>query len=405
MHKLVVTIALLAPLNAAADTATAIAAAGDHNCAITTDAALLCWGSNYSGQLGDGTTADHSTPQAVTGLAEGVSAVATGTSHTCAISGDGQLQCWGANGDGRLGDGTTAQSSTPVDVDGLSSGVISVAAGEFHTCAVTDVGGVKCWGKNDKGQLGTGTTSFDPTLTPVDVVGLSAGVVAVAAGSWHTCALLATGGVKCWGYNYWGQLGNGTNEDVPLPVDVVGLVGTTKIAAGATYNCAITDIPSTGGLQCWGYNGLGQLGDGTTDDRYTPVGVIGHSSGVTDVSGSVNHTCAVTDAGRLQCWGSNLYGQLGDGTTASRSTPGDVTGLTSGVTAVASGGLHTCAITDYGTLCWGSNSDDQLGNELGASSTPVAVVPEPALVFSLATGAALLAALARRRRRSCVPQR
>ncbi|MBK9232333.1 MAG: hypothetical protein IPO15_16155 [Anaerolineae bacterium] len=138
-------------------------------------------------------------------------AVNAGADHTCAVTADGGVKCWGVNDRGQLGDGTTEQRGAPVDVSGLMSGVVAVSAGRGHTCALTTAGGVKCWGSNEFGQLGDGTGAAQ--LTPVDVVGLTAGVTAISAGGEHTCALTTAGGPKCWGNNIHGQLGDGTTEE------------------------------------------------------------------------------------------------------------------------------------------------------------------------------------------------
>ncbi|MGA9350442.1 MAG: hypothetical protein WBW48_16795, partial [Anaerolineae bacterium] len=189
-------------------------------------------------------------------------AIAAGYRHTCALTAGG-VKCWGYNGYGQLGDGTWTWRNTPVDVSGLTSGVTTIAAGSYHTCALTAGGGAKCWGHNNNGQLGDGTTTN--RNTPVDVSGLTSGVDAIAAGSYHTCALTA-GGVKCWGLNDYGQLGDGTTTNRNTPVDVSGLTsGVAAIAAGYYHTCALT----AGGVKCWGRNNNGQLGDGTTTDRNT----------------------------------------------------------------------------------------------------------------------------------------
>jgi alpha-tubulin suppressor-like RCC1 family protein len=187
----------------------------------------------------------------------------------------------------------------------------SISVGFSHTCAVTAAGGVECWGSNEYGRLGDGTMTR--SAVPVDVSGLQSGVTAVSAGYNHTCALTSAGGVECWGNNSHGQLGDGTMEESASPVPVSGLQsGVTAISAGASDTCALT---SAGGVECWGSNGFGQLGDGTTEASATPVPVLGLQSGVAAVSAGAGLTCARTVAGAVECWGDNEYGQLGDGTT------------------------------------------------------------------------------------------
>ena len=354
-------------------TAAVVSTKFDHTCAVTTVGGLQCWGANSAGQLGDGTTRElfipvpeGSTPVDVTGLTSDVAAVSAGGFHTCAVTTAGGLKCWGENFFGQLGDGTTTTSSTPSNVTGLRDGVVAVSAGSLHTCAITTEGGLQCWGSNVHGLLGDGTTIH--RSLPVDVIGLTSGVASVAAGLHHTCAVTTAGGLKCWGYNASaGQLGDGTTTNRSNPVDVTGLTeGVATVAIGYDHACAVT---TAGGLQCWGDNRAGQLGDGTTTNRSTPVDVTGLTSGVATVAAGFNHTCAITTAGGLQCWGGNLAGQLGDGTTTNRSTPVVVTRFTNNAEAVAAGSFHTCAITTAGGLqCWGENFFGQLGT--GRSSPP-----------------------------------
>jgi len=367
-----------ADLAAASGGVAAVSAGTYHTCALTTAGGVKCWGRNNLGQLGDATTTDSATPVGVTGLASSVAAVSAGGLHACALTTAGGLKCWGGNGNGQLGDGTTTDRHTPVDISGLTSGVAAVSAGYFHTCALTNAGSVECWGANGYGQLGDGTTT-DRT-TPTGVSGLASGVAAISAGDFHTCALTTAGGVKCWGQNLYGGLGDGTTTDRTTPVDVSGLTsGVAAVSAGQFDTCAVT---SASGVKCWGLNVNGALGDGTTTDRTTPVDVSGLGSGVAAISAGNQYTCALTTPGGVKCWGYNAHGELGDGTTgyticSCRTTPVDVSGLGGGVAAVSAGGLHTCALTTAGGVkCWGYNFYDQLGNGTtgGNSSTPVDVV-------------------------------
>jgi len=377
-------VSAMAPRVAFAIGATSVTTNGYQTCVVTDGGAVRCWGNNLFGQLGDGTTIDRSAPVTVSGLASGVAAVATGGDHTCALTTAGGVLCWGLNSSGQLGDGTGAQRLTPTAVNGLATGVAAVAAGISHTCAVTGSGAVWCWGSNSYGQLGDGTTTN--SLVPLTVTGLASGVVAVAVGGYHTCALMSAGDVQCWGRNTYGQLGDGTTTTRGTPADVTGLSGTAAmVTAGTNYTCALT---SAGAVQCWGSNSYGQLGDGTTTDRSTPVIVTGLASGATSVAAAWAHTCAITDAGAAFCWGLNTSGQLGDGTTTARTTPVPVVGLAGGLTAIAGGWYHTCALTSGGTVqCWGFNNNGQLGDgTLSNRSTPITAIGCAADSSTVASG-------------------
>ena len=305
----------------------AISAGRFHTCALATLGAVKCWGDNEFGELGNGTTVNSSTPVQVSGLTSGVKAISAGSEsdtpgHTCALTTGGAVKCWGGNWDGQLGNGTTTGSSTPVQVSGLTSGVVAITSGLFHTCALTSGGAAKCWGFNGTGQLGTGTTSG--SKTPVQVTGLTTGVTAITAGVMHTCAIAAGGAAKCWGFNSGGQLGNGTTTTSPTPLQVTGLAtGVTAINADTWNTCAV----ASGAAKCWGYNAGGQLGNGTTADSATPVQVSGLTTGVAAISAGLFHACALTVAGVAKCWGANADGQLGNGTTTDSLTPVSVTGL------------------------------------------------------------------------------
>jgi len=353
-----------------------LAAGYDFTCALAANGGVQCWG-DVSLRVNDKIT-DSDTPMDVPGLTSGVTAITAGSQHVCALTSSGGVKCWGSNSDGQLGDGTTESAYTPVDVSGLSNGVTAIAAGGSHTCALTSDGGIKCWGLNDYGQLGDGTATN--RTTPVSVRGLNNGVTAIAGGDWHTCALMSNGGVKCWGYG--GLLGDGTDTASTTPVSVSGLTsGVTEIAAGPIHTCALTN---NGGVKCWGNNVLGQLGNDTNRfGQRVLVDVSGLSSGVVAIAGGGRHTCAATSSG-VKCWGNNTYGQLGNGTTTDSRVPVDVSGLTGGVTEIVAGWAHTCALTGDGkTKCWGWNGAGQLGDgtrtdrttpvDVAAGKTPAAV--------------------------------
>lgn len=296
-----------------------VAVGNTHSCAVTSAGVAKCWGRNLFGQVGaSDTSAIFDRPVSLFG---GVTSVSAGDSHTCAVV-SGAAKCWGYNNDGQLGDGTTNNSSMPVSVVGLGSGVASVSTGTSHACAVTTGGAVKCWGYNGNGQLGDGSTSS--SATPVNVYGLASGVAAVSAGSSHTCALTTGGAAKCWGANTAGQLGNGSTSTTPsvTPVSVVGLEsGVASVSAGNAHTCAVT---ASGAAKCWGSNNTGKLGDGSTTDKATPGDVAELGSGVASVSAGMLHTCAVLTSGAAKCWGQNYRGQLGDGSTTRRLIPVDV---------------------------------------------------------------------------------
>jgi alpha-tubulin suppressor-like RCC1 family protein len=344
-----------------------IAVGSLHTCALTSAGAVKCWGSNGFGQVGDGSTTDRAEPRAVVGLGSGVVAIAAG-GHSCALLVTGEVQCWGQNFLGQLGDGTRDDRATPVLVTGLSS-VTAIAAGINHTCAVTSMGAVKCWGSNDHGQLGDNTQPgpFVPTYrtTPVDVVGLSSGVAQIAAGYQHTCAVTIGGSVKCWGGNSWGEVGDpADSSDHRVPFDAPGIgLAVASVAAGNLRTCVIT---TSGAAKCWG---------GSDVVFQPPTDVPGLGPGVISIAAG-NHMCAVTSSNAAKCWGTNQQAQLGDGTTVDRATPVGVLGLSTTAARIDTGLRHTCAVTTAGNvMCWGENSFGQLGIGVlsNVEATPVFV--------------------------------
>ena len=386
-----------------------------HTCAILVDKRITCWGDDKYGQLGNGTEMLSYSPIDVTNLESEAIKISSGGSHTCTLLDTGGVKCWGDNQYGQLGNGNNENTNIPVYVTGLISGVKTISAGGYHTCALLENGGVKCWGRNTSGQLGNG--NLENRNVPVDVIGLSSGVKAISAGDYHTCALLENGGVKCWGKNMSAQVGNGTYEDKNTPVDITGLSsGVNSISAGNLYTCVLLDkgkaecwrnwgaelsidieidavsaisvggfhscvILNNGGARCWGSNNYGQLGYGSgIYESYTPVDVEGLDKGVKEISAGYYHTCALLDKGEIKCWGLNNYGQLGNELDTKSFNPIDVEGLTAGVIEISAGGeglySHTCALLNTGGVkCWGSNYYGQLGNDInGISTLPVYVV-------------------------------
>ena len=356
-----------------------------HTCAVTTAGAVLCWGSNDYGQLGDGTQQRRILPTQVTGLESGVVAVAAGNFHTCAVTAGGAVLCWGRNRFGQLGDGTTIDRMLPTPVSSLGSGVQAIATGAAFSCALTSGGGVFCWGSNTFGQLGTMGGNRN---TPGAVSGMGSGVRALSTGNSHGCALIdATGGLKCWGYNAGGQLGDGTTTSNPTPVNVVGLgSGVAQVGAGVLHTCAVT---TAGAAKCWGNNFYSQLGDGTDINRLSAVQVTGLDAGVAALQAGYYHSCArMTDA-TMRCWGNNYRGETGAGAHIGyKNTPANVSGLGGQVAAFALGYHHSCAaLVDARLQCWGMNDDGQVGN--GEVAPPLSRL-EPVDVAGLGSGVVAL---------------
>lgn len=346
-----------------------------HLCARLTDAGLRCWGNNRHGELGDGGARFRTAPVDTLPAGSGVGALGLGFLHSCAAV-SGGLRCWGYSGRGAVGAGEfTVTEPLPVAVAGIFSTPSSVAGGEDHSCAVYN-GDVLCWGYNEKGQLGVG--DLQPRAAPAYVLGLPPGATQVATGSRHSCAIVA-GGVWCWGYGANGELGNGDpQESTPLPVPVSGLsAGVTAISAGYNHSCAV----QSGVAKCWGLNTDGQIGNNVNSGiQTTPVAAIGLSLGVTAIAAGVTHTCAVAN-GAAWCWGYDGYGQLGNGIRNDASfVPAAVTGMDSGIVSIAAGDDISCAVRDQSLYCWGADYDGDLGN--GAPTRSLRLLANPVIGFS-----------------------
>ncbi len=359
------------------DVAGVVAGSG-HTCAWLTNGTAWCWGDNRQGQLGDGTTTSRVYPVQVTGMPNNVVGMTAGDRHTCAWMSGQRLYCWGSNGTGQLGDGTMTRRPSPVWVNGAGN-VVQAAGGGSHTCALRADEKVLCWGQNIHGQLGDGTNTrrLSPALVFGD--GGAGGVVDLGAGGNTSCAVQIWEGdhrVFCWGDNGQGQIGDGTTTNRVDPTQMMGLpAGATDVVVAPNFTC----VAHGSGVSCVGNNQNGQLGDGTTTNRLTAVAVrnlTGTNYRSLDIAGVSNtgHGCVSKEAGRVNCWGSNGYGQLGDGTMTDQTRPVQTSGITTAV-GVATGSGHSCALLSDGTLrCWGSGALGKLGNGASANQpTPVAV--------------------------------
>lgn len=342
-------------------------------CVVTDLGGVKCWGNGGNGELGNGGTSNSLSAVPVTGLSSGVVSVAVAEGHACALLDTGGVKCWGYNGYGQLGDGTTTSRTTPVSVSGLTSGVAEISVGYYNSCAVLTTGAARCWGWNNQGQIGDGTTTN--RSTPTAVSGLSSGVKSVSVGTLHACATLLAGGAKCWGSNGSGELGDGTTTSRTTPVNVFGLSSVVSaISSGGSLTCILL---SAGETKCWGSNWNGEVGSGSGSGYHpAPVTVSGLSSGVTAISAGNNHACALLNTGGVKCWGDNANGHVGDGTTIDRSTPVNVSGMISGVSAIAAGQNASCAVLTSGDVkCWGDNTRGRLGDGTSTQRlTPVSVL-------------------------------
>ena len=390
-----------------------------YTCGVTTAGAAYCWGYNAFGQLGDGTTAGHWTPQPVAGgltfaqVSAGGRYLLTVDVHTCGVTTSGAAYCWGSNSSGQVGNGPHAYPRPdPITSPAPVSGGLTfrqVSAGGAHSCGVATSGAAYCWGYGLGGQVGTGQYS-SPYESPAAVAGGLA-FTRVSAGEGHTCALTTSGLAYCWGYNNDGELGNGTRTQSATPRATAGDLSYTQISAGYRLSCAVTAagagycwggspsgatspartpaaIPRFHGLTagshhacassprgdayCWGYNVHGQLGDGTTSNR-SAGGIVVGGFVFTKLSVGRDHSCGLTATGSAYCWGDNFYGQLGDGTKTGRSEPFPVQGGLS-FAELGAGDEHTCGRTSAGAVyCWGHNVHGQLGD--GTTTDRLAPTP------------------------------
>jgi alpha-tubulin suppressor-like RCC1 family protein len=357
--------------------ATGVAAGTGHSCALMSDGTIGCWGWGGLNQLGNGSSVDSATPTLVStqGAANAISA---GGTHTCAVLG-GRVACWGANAPyGVLGVGTMTESTHAVLLFGLS-GVSAIGAGLEHTCVVLSMGNMECWGNDQDGELGNGATMlFASAPIPVSSPAGLGPAIGVTAGAGHSCALLSGGRIACWGRNDLGQLGVGSFDYSTTPTLVSNLSGALAVSAGGNHTCAVLSDHT---VACWGDVSFGQNGFLVMSGSNAPAAVAG-LTGAVAVAAGADHTCAMLSAGTAVCWGLDDLGQLGDGADLSvlptspavrHDVPSPVVGLAA-VTALAAGDSHTCAVSAGGVGCWGWNQNGQLGTlAVRSSSTPLPV--------------------------------
>jgi alpha-tubulin suppressor-like RCC1 family protein len=369
-----------------------------HVCANSLAGGGYCWGKNDFGQLGNGTNNNSSVPFAVNdaGVLAGKTIVATsaGYNHTCVVDSVGQVYCWGYNSQGQLGNGASGTNNNPIPTAVVTTGpisgkkVIKINGGNSHTCALTLDGLIFCWGGNNYGQLGTDNTT--DSFTPVQLTnsGPASGKtwVDISAGYAHSCGLTGDGTAYCWGFNGHGQLGNNSTIDSSRPVAVSTGLKFAQISAGDQHTCALT---TGGALYCWGFNQQGQLGNNSLVDSAVPVpvdtsGVLGGKT-ASKVTAGFRHTCAIAD-GDVYCWGNDDAGQLGNGqlfVTHTSPVAVDNTGDMNGekMADIAVGQYNSCAVATVASggniYCWGKDDDGQLGN---GNVTTVPNYPTPTLV-------------------------
>ena len=377
-----------------------ISSGENHTCALTAKGETLCWGKGDNGQLGNNANSDLNYPHSSKPVVDengdpliGIVQVSAGVEHTCALTAEGEVLCWGKGDNGRLGNDcisscTDKSHAVAVVAEDDSTdplaGIVQISAGKSHTCALSDTSEVFCWGQGEHGKLGNNATTDQDH--PVGVVSsgdsnapLLTGIVQVSAGDGHTCALTSEGEIKCWGFGTAGQLGNDANTSRSYPVNVIASTGSTapltgivQVSTGRNHTCAVT---SAGGVKCWGYGQLGKLGNGSSESANYPVNVVASNvpndllSDVVHVSAGQNHSCALTSSGGVKCWGYNSDGQLGIDAVQSSYYPVDVIAdsdspfALSGIVQMSGGLAHTCALTTEGEIkCWGHGSNGKLGN-------------------------------------------
>lgn len=409
-------------------TAVAISSGKEHTCAILDNGSVSCWGRGLYGRLGNGGTMDQTTPTLTNSLGPGrtAEAISSGSFHTCAILDNGSVSCWGLGGYGMMGNGGTAgQQHSPMLTSSLGPGrtAVAISSGKEHTCAILDNGSVSCWGRGFNGVLGDGGTTDHTTPTPISSLGPGRTAVALSSGLNHICAILDNGSVSCWGFGYYGQLGSGGTSNLysPTQTHTLGFNRTAvAISSGGYHTCVVLD---NGSVSCWGRGLELQLGYGGTNGKTTPTLTTSLGAGriAVALASGEEHSCALLRNASVKCWGKGSFGRMGSGGTTDQPTPtltsslgnGRTVGLserdldsdgilnifdavpyTSSATSspvwnvpgfqegsifsnttLSSGGLHSCAILDNGSVkCWGRGNRGQMGNNLSTENNPTPIL-------------------------------
>ncbi len=337
-----------------------LALGGYHSCLVDDAGVARCWGRNSDGELGDGSTTHRATPTTV--LGGPYLSLSAGNYHTCAITAARRVQCWGRNLDRQLGDGTTTDRTMPTPVVGLpDADVTELSAAGGDTCALIN-GEIWCWGDNSFGQLGDGTTTA--RTVPVKVTGIT-DATSVAMSGFHGCATRASGAAVCWGWTYNGRLGNGESSPSVVrssPVTLSLVAAAARVDVGGAFSCVRL---ATGRIQCWGDNQYGQLGNGSQVYASEPILVTGIDDVVQLVTADAA-TCVRDTDHVVKCWGRNRSGQIGNGSGGVGAfvlVPSVVMGLTGPLDDLASGFTHSCALSPDGSVrCWGGNTYGQIGD-------------------------------------------